>query len=96
MTEVRMDELSMIAALLLIVKICLHLYLLSKTKEGFRLMEYTDRNSLKSAIIGLLPFMGVVPKRYSTLKTVINVIYAIAYTGLIIFLIWFNTARHHR
>jgi hypothetical protein len=81
-----------IAGILLFVKIILHLYLLSKVEDDFRLLDYSSPMRYKRAMV-LLPSMDDVPKNYSALKTVINCLYAISICGLIVFLIWYNTSK---
>jgi hypothetical protein len=87
-----MEILGIIAGSLLFVKIILHLYLLSKIENDFRLLDYSPPTSYKRGMI-LLPSMDDVPKNYSSLKIIINALYGVAVIGLIIFLIWYNAFK---
>jgi hypothetical protein len=90
-----METMGAIAGVLLMIKIIMHLYLLYKTDGDFSLFDYTSRNSPKSALVGLLPCMGDVPKEYGLLKTITNILYTVAVCGIIVFLIWYNAFRKH-
>jgi hypothetical protein len=89
-----MENLGGIAGLLFFAKIIAHLYLLSKTEEDFSLLSYS---MYSIAIRGkmLLPIFDDVPEKYRLLKTIINIVYAIAIAGIIFFLIWVNTVKKH-
>ena len=88
-----MGTISGIAGLLFVLKIILHLYLLSKINDDFSLLDYSSPVSSKRAMM-LLPFMDDVLKNYSTLKTIINILYAFAVTGIIFFLIWITAFKN--
>lgn len=85
-----MEAIGTIAAMLLFIKIGLHLYLLSKIENNFRLLDYSSPSSFKRAMV-LLPSMEQVPKNYKVLKFIINILYVTAILGIIGFLIWFNS-----
>jgi putative transposon-encoded protein len=85
-----METMGAVAGILLFIKIGLHLYLLSKIENDFRILDYSSPASFKRTMV-LLPSMEDVPKNYLGLKIIINILYAIAVFGIIVFLIWFNT-----
>lgn len=87
-----MEILGSVAGILLFIKIILHIYLLSKVEEDFRLLDYSSPMSYKRAMV-LLPSMDDVPKNYLVLKAIINCLYAVSVCGLVIFLIWHNTSK---
>jgi hypothetical protein len=84
------NTIGIIAALLLLTKVILHIILLSMTEDDFNLIDYGSRTSPKIAMVTLLPSMDEVPKEYQVFKTIINILYAISFVGLIIFLLGVN------
>jgi UDP-N-acetylmuramyl pentapeptide phosphotransferase/UDP-N-acetylglucosamine-1-phosphate transferase len=89
-----METVGGIAGLLFFAKIIAHLYLLSKIEENFSLLSYSMYSIARRGQM-LLPVFDDVPKKYRLLKTIINIVYAIAIASIIFFLIWTNTVKKH-
>jgi hypothetical protein len=89
-----METFGAVVGILLFIKVGLHIYLLSKTEEDFRLLDYISKYSSRVFYVLLLPSMDNVPKHYRILKVIINVLYTISFVGLIVFLVWYNAFRN--
>lgn len=83
-----MINIGIIGFFLLLIKIVLHLYLMSKVKDNFVRRAIVPSSTERLQLF--FHFYEDAPKNLKWLKTTINIMYAVAVLCIIIFLIWGN------
>lgn len=79
-----------IAGILFFLKIIAHLFLILLIEKDLNLLDYGTQSSPKIMMVGLLPYMGEVPREFRFFKIAINILYTISFVGIIVFLIGIN------
>lgn len=86
------DTLGFIGGWLFLLKVILHIYLMSRIDKDFAEAVLFRVNSLQRGKT-FLPFTANVPEKYKIFKIIINVLYAISLVLIAIFLIDFNLKK---